>query len=53
MPGSNSGPGIAGIIAGLLVVSTIISVGTGDYSIWAPVLLAIFVSLKTVRRIRR
>jgi len=53
MPGSSSDSGVAGIIGGLLVVSMLISVVTGDYSIWLPVLLAIIVSLKAVRRIRR
>ncbi|MEI8373283.1 MAG: hypothetical protein WCJ35_23685 [Planctomycetota bacterium] len=53
MPSSSSDTGVAGIIGGLLAVSTLVSVFTGDCTIWVPVLLAIAVSLKTVRNIRR
>ena len=53
MPSSSSDSGVAGVVAGLLVVSAIISVVTGDFSIWLPVLLAVIVSLKAVGRIRR
>ena len=41
------------MIIGLLVVSTLMTVVNGDYMVWLPVLLAIFVSLKATRRIRR
>jgi len=53
MPSSSSTSGVAGIIAGLLAVSAMISLATGDYTIWLPVLLAIFVGLKTVGNFRR
>ena len=53
MRSSSSDHGVAGIIGGLLVVSMLISVVTGDFSIWVPVLLAIVVSLRAVRSNRR
>ena len=50
---SSTDSGVAGIIVGLLAVTTLMTVVTGDFSVWLPVLLAIIVSLKAMRRIRR
>ena len=52
--GSSAGcGGIFGIIAGLLVVCGIITLVTGSYVHWLPVLLGIAISLMAVSSINR
>jgi hypothetical protein len=52
--GSSAGSGgIVGIVAGTLVVCVIITLVTGSYGHWLPVLLGIVVGLAAVASINR
>jgi hypothetical protein len=53
MTNSSSAPGITGIVIGTIVVSTIITLTTGDYVHWVFSLLGIVVGLMAVQVINR
>ena len=53
MPRSSSGPGVAGIIAGVVGVGLLMSVMYGNMMQWLPIALFILVSLRAVHRVNR
>jgi hypothetical protein len=49
----NSDSGVAGLVFAMLATGVIMTIVTGTYSHWIPLLLGIFVGLMAVNRINR